>query len=58
MNIISKCMFVILIVDIIDLVIFRFGRLDKVLFVGLFIFNDREEILKIIIKVTERLFDS
>lgn len=58
MNIISKCMFVILIVDIIDLVIFRFGRLDKVLFVGLFILSDREEILKIIIKVTERLFDS
>lgn len=58
MNTISKCMFVILIADIIDPAILRPGRLDKVLFVGLPTPSDREEILKTITKVTERSFDS
>lgn len=51
-------MFVILIADIIDPAILRPGRLDKVLFVGLPTPSDREEILKTITKVTERLFNS
>lgn len=58
MNIISECMFVILIADIIDPAILRPGRLDKVLFVGLPTPNDREEILKTITKVTEGSFES